>query len=65
MYSNNIVNCQESMTILDAHTKKSLETYCMHLVYIYIYIYIYIYNIKEGKIQIRKVYINCNMVEQV
>ena len=32
MYSNNIVNFQESMTILNARTKKSLETYHMHLV---------------------------------
>ena len=39
MYNNNIVNFQESTTILNAHTKKSLETYRMHLVYIYIYIY--------------------------
>ena len=40
MYSNNIVNFQESTTILNACTKKSLETYWSHLVYIYIYIYI-------------------------
>ena len=33
MYSNNILNFQESMTILNAHTKKCLETYCMHLIY--------------------------------
>ena len=33
MYSNNILNFQESTTILNAHTKKSLETYRMHLVY--------------------------------
>ena len=32
MYSNNILNFQESTTILNAHTKKSLETYHMHLV---------------------------------
>ena len=32
MYSNNIVNFQEIMTILNAHTKKSLETYHLHLV---------------------------------
>ena len=36
LYSNNIVNFQESTTILNARTKKSLETYRMHLVYIYI-----------------------------
>ena len=30
MYSNNIVNFQESMPILNACTKKSLETYWMH-----------------------------------
>ena len=40
MYSNNIMNFQESTTILNAHTKKSIETYRMPLVYIYIYIYI-------------------------
>ena len=33
MYSNNILNFQESMSILNAHTK-SLETYWMHHVYI-------------------------------
>ena len=31
MYSNNKLNFQESTTILNAHTKKSLETYRMHL----------------------------------
>ena len=36
MYSSNILNFQESTTILNAHTKKSLETYRMHLAYIYI-----------------------------
>ena len=35
MYSNNILNFQESTTILNSHTLKSLETYCMHLVYMY------------------------------
>ena len=34
MNSNNILNFQESTTILNAHTKKSLETYRMPLVYI-------------------------------
>ena len=49
MYSNNILNVQESTTILNACTKKTLENYWMHHVYIYthsyicIYIYIYIY----------------------
>ena len=33
MYSNNILNFQESKTILNACTKTSLETYWMHLVY--------------------------------
>ena len=33
MYSNNIVNFQEFTTILNAHTKKGLETYRMHLVW--------------------------------
>ena len=32
MYSNNILNFQESTTISNAHTKKGLETYRMHLV---------------------------------
>ena len=32
MYSNNIMNFQESTTILNACTKKSLETYWRHLV---------------------------------
>ena len=41
MYSNNIVNFQESTAILNACTKKSLETFSRHHVYIYIYIYIY------------------------
>ena len=35
MYSNNILNFQEPTTILNAYTKKSLETYRMHRVYIY------------------------------
>ena len=35
MYSNKILNFQESMTILNARTK-SLVTYLMHHVYIYI-----------------------------
>ena len=34
MYSNNIVNFQESTTILNASTKKSLETYWRHHEYI-------------------------------
>ena len=38
MYSNNILHFQESTSILNAHTKKSLETYRMHLVYMYIYL---------------------------
>ena len=33
MYSNNIVNFQESTTMLNACTKKSLETYWMHHVW--------------------------------
>ena len=33
MYSNNVLNFQESMTILNACTKKSLETYWIHHVY--------------------------------
>ena len=63
MYSNNILNFQESTTNLNACRKKSLETtyivcviviyiyiitiFCMHI-YIYIYIvYIYIYTYRE------------------
>ena len=34
MDSNNILNFKESMTILNAHPKKSLETYRMHLVFV-------------------------------
>ena len=33
MYSNNIVNFQESPTILNSHRKKCLEMYRMHLVH--------------------------------
>ena len=43
MYSNNIRNFQESTSVLNACTKKCLESYCRHRVHIYIYIYIYIY----------------------
>ena len=49
MYSNNILNFQESMTILNACTKKSGNLLNAPCVYIYIYIhrhmqiYIYIY----------------------
>ena len=37
MYSNNILNFQESTTILNACTKKSLETYWMHYVHVWKY----------------------------
>ena len=54
MYSNKILNFQESTTILNA-CKKSMETYWMHHVYIYIYIcihisiyYIYVYIYKNA-----------------
>ena len=50
MYSNNIVNFQESITILNACTKKgwkriefTTHTHTHTHTYIYIYIYIYIY----------------------
>ena len=46
MYSNNILNVQESTTILNTCTK-GLETDHMRLVYIYIYIYIYITSLGE------------------
>ena len=32
MYINNILKFQEFTTVLQAHTKKNLETYCIHLV---------------------------------
>ena len=40
MYSNNILNFQESTTILNDGTKKSLDTYRMHLVYVCMYVYV-------------------------
>ena len=44
MYSNNIVNFQESSAILNAHTKKVWKLIaCTSCIYIYIYIYIYIW----------------------
>ena len=43
VYSNNILNFQESTTILNAHTKK-VSRLIVCTSYIYIYIYIYIYN---------------------
>ena len=43
MYSNNIVNFQESSTILNACTKKSGNLLNAPYIYICIYIYIYIY----------------------
>ena len=56
LYSNKILNFQESMTILDVHRKKVWELIvctsyvywyvyiyvCIH-VFIYIYVYIYVY----------------------
>ena len=44
MYNNNILNFQESMTILNADTKKVWNLIvCTSYIYIYIYIYIYMY----------------------
>ena len=43
MYSNNIVNFQESTTILNACIKKSGNLLNAPRIYIYIYIYIYTY----------------------
>ena len=43
MYSNNIVNFQESTTIFNAWTKKSLETNWMHHTHTHTHTYIYIY----------------------
>ena len=34
---------QECVLSIKVHIRKSLETYCVLLVYIHIYIYIYIY----------------------
>ena len=42
MYSNNILNFQESTTMLNACTKKSRDLLNAQHIYIYIYIYIYI-----------------------
>ena len=51
MQSNNILNFQKSMTVLNAHTKKRLETYRMHLVPVYICndmsIFIYIMGVEK------------------
>ena len=41
-HSNDIVNFQESTTILNTCTKKSGNLLKAHCIYIYIYIYIYI-----------------------
>ena len=46
MYSNNIVNFQESTTILSAHTKKFWKliictSYICMSIYVYIYVYMY------------------------
>ena len=41
--SNNILNCQESTTNLNTCTKKGMETYCIHHVYIYICVCVCIY----------------------
>ena len=42
MYSNNILNFQESTTILNVHTKRDWKLIvCTSYIYIYIYIYIY------------------------
>ena len=49
MYSNNIVNFQESTTILNAHTKKRLETYWTHHVYPV-----------SGRVDISMLYIDAN-----
>ena len=42
MYSNSILNFQESTAILNARTKKSGNLLNVSRIYIYIYIYIYI-----------------------
>ena len=60
-YSNNILNFQESTTILNSLTKKSLKTYRMHLVYIYIYICIYIYIIRLKNPEGRSIQVECSM----
>ena len=38
MHSNRLLNFQEFMTISNAHTKKSLEIYRMHLIHIYMFV---------------------------
>ena len=45
MYSNNILDFQESTTILNAFTKKKKSGNLLDVprIYVYIYIYIYIY----------------------
>ena len=57
MYSNNMVNFQESTTILNA---SSLETYWSHHVYIYIYIYIYIWEREREREREREVKKRCS-----
>ena len=48
MYSNNILNFQESTPILNAHTKKACKLIVCSS---YIYIYIYIYISRKGYVQ--------------
>ena len=47
MYSNNLLNFQEIMTVLNACTKKSGNLLKALRIYIYIYIYIYIQRERE------------------
>ena len=49
MYSNNILNFQQSTTILNACTKKFWNLLNTPYIYIYIYIYMYIYIIRRKK----------------
>ena len=64
MYSNNIVNFQESMTILNAHTKKVWKlivcTLCVCVcVCVYIYIYIYASKVHGLMIKQKHLYHDC------
>ena len=51
MYSNNIVNFQESTTILNAGTKKArklIEGTLYVCMYVFIYIYTHTYKVNKG-----------------
>ena len=73
MYSNNIVNSQESSTILNVGTKKVWKSF-EYTTYIYIYIYIDIYVVHSISFQTLYIYIyiyiyscvyECNGIEEL